>query len=178
MLNRTLYLDEDSGCYFFAPAGLAPVKTERVKRLSRNFFVARKFLSKRWTKEFDQFMASDFLVIVRSQGLSDAGPALKPAAKEGELAPFLALDYDAFRKGIKQVSKATSTDVRGAAEAFLTADPEVTGQLHQRRTLERFVGHDEKTSLKHYHARASQDLSRKLHRLADQGSPKRKKGKK
>ena len=76
----------------------------------------------------------DFLTISRSQGLSDAGPACKRVANKGELAPFLAFHYDSFRKGIKQVSKATST------EAFLTADPEVTGQLHQRRTLESFVG--------------------------------------
>ena len=46
----------------------------------------------------------------------------QPAARQGELALFLPIRYDVFRKGIGQVCKASSTEIRGAVEAALTAD--------------------------------------------------------
>jgi len=46
----------------------------------------------------------------------------QPAARQGELALFLPIRHDVFRKGIGQVCKASSTEIRGAVEAALTAD--------------------------------------------------------
>ena len=32
VLNRTLHFDDESRCYYFAPKGVAPTKTERARR--------------------------------------------------------------------------------------------------------------------------------------------------
>ncbi|CAJ1443036.1 unnamed protein product [Effrenium voratum] len=177
VLNRTLHWDEDAEAYFFVAAGVSPVKTEKAKRLSRGYFVSRKFLSKKWSAEFSAWMETDWPILVSYYKLPAEGPTFKPPARPG-CAPFLPIPYDTFRKGIRMVCRACSTDVRGAAEGYLIVDPEITGRLHQVRTLQRFVGHDEKTSLKHYHVLGSRALSSKLQKLSDKASKKTKTAKK
>ncbi|CAJ1393999.1 unnamed protein product, partial [Effrenium voratum] len=177
VLNRTLHWDEDAEAYFFVAAGVSPVKTEKAKRLSRGYFVSRKFLSKKWSAEFSAWMETDWPILVSYYKLPAKGPTFKPPARPG-CAPFLPIPYDTFRKGIRMVCRACSTVVRGAAEGYLIVDPEITGRLHQVRTLQRFVGHDEKTSLKHYHVLGSRALSSKLQKLSDKASKKTKTAKK
>ena len=127
MLQRTLFWDDEQGCYFFAPQGIAPTKTAKSGRLSREFFVSRKYLSQEWSVGFNNFMANNFLDLQRATGYTDDGPDLDPPARAGlgERAPFLAIAYDDFRKGIAKVTGTTTTGIRAAAEAHLFTDPEL-----------------------------------------------------
>ena len=99
---------------------MSPVKTEKAKRLSRGYFVSRKFLSKKWSAEFSAWMETDWPILVSYYKLPAEGPTFKPPARPG-CAPFLPIPYDTFRKGIRMVCRACSTDVRGAAEGFETS---------------------------------------------------------
>ena len=94
-------------------------------------------------------------------------PVLDPPAREGmeERAPFLLIPYDVMRKGVAQVCGANSTDMRGAVEAHLVQDAAMTGQLHQARSLQLFVGHDAGASLKHYHKESSKAISENLQKI-------------
>ncbi|CAE7401795.1 unnamed protein product [Symbiodinium microadriaticum] len=164
VLNRTLHWSAEEDAYFFAPVGPTPRKTEKSARLSRAYFISRKFLSPEWSQNFKEFMKTYFPDLVAQAGLPSTGPPLTPPAREGrnEVAPFMAIPYDVFRKGVRSVTGTTSTDLRGAAEAYLLEDPAVTSRPHQARSLQKFVGNSEGTSLKHYHGHDARVLSKKL----------------
>lgn len=83
--------------------GVAPRKSEKQRRLSRHYFVARKMLSVAWSQAFDIHMRDHFPLLMSSFGLPATGP---------EVAPFAAISYDAFRRGIHAVGGSCSTDLR------------------------------------------------------------------
>ena len=131
--------------------GVAPRKSEKQRRLSRHYFVARKMPSVAWSQAFDIHMRDHFPLLMFSFGLPATGPELEPPAREGigEDAPFGAIPYDAFRRGIHAVGSSCSTDLRGAAEAHLVQDPVLLQQPVQARSLQLFVGHEAGASLLH-----------------------------
>lgn len=148
--------------------------------MSRHYFVARKVLSAKWSWSLLEFFEEHYPALLKKYGYGAEGPALTPPAREGlqEKAPFLAIPYDVFRRGVKQVSTTTSTEMRGAAEAHLVQDPSLT-RAHEARSLQLFVGHEAGASLKHYRAQSSAAMSRRLASLAEGGvGPKKVKGKK
>ena len=176
MVGRTLVWSEDEGCFYFVPVGKAPRKTEKKRRMSRHYFVNRKQLSQKWSKDLHAFMESHYPILVAKYG----EPALDPPAREGlnERAPFLAVPYDVFRKGVAQVAKANSTETRTAVEALLVQDPAVSGKAVQQRSLQLLVGHEPGVSLKHYHKESSKVISSKLQEVMSEAEKKEKKEKK
>ena len=76
------------------------------------------------------------------------------------------LPYDKFRKLVKAAGKTPSTDIRTAAEATLTANAALVSTRQNQRTLQKFLGHDAGTSLKHYHLADSKLISDQLRSLA------------
>ena len=130
--------------------GVAPRKSEKQRRLSRHYFVARKMPSVAWSQAFDTHMRDHFPLLMSSFGLPATGPELEPPAREGigEVAPFAAIPYDAFRRGIHAVGSSCSTDLRGAAEAHLVQDPVLLQQPVILAAICRAWGRCQPTSLR------------------------------
>ncbi|CAJ1345162.1 unnamed protein product [Effrenium voratum] len=173
VLNRNLLWSEAEQRYYYVPVGAHPQKNARAKRLGRHHFVSRKFLSQEWSQSFQAYMADQYPRLMEKLGYGEEGPELPKAPARpggGERAPWYGIKYDSFRKGIRDVAKTPSTDVRGAAEAHLVQDPNLMGQLHQQRSLQLFVGHQPGVSLKHYHRQDSSQLSKSLAKLLKDGS--------
>ncbi|CAJ1393997.1 unnamed protein product, partial [Effrenium voratum] len=189
VLHRTLRWSRKNDTFEFVPAGVAPTKTEKAKRMSKGYFVAKKLLSKEWTRMFLQFMETDQPHLVRVHGQGSIKPEVRKGS--GEKVIWRMLPYDKFRKLVKMVGKAPSTDIRTAAEAMLTSNPALLSTLQNQRTLQKFLGHDAGTSLKHYHLADSRLISQQLHAVTrrgkdeeeeedekDKGAKKARKGKK
>ena len=172
VLGRTLVWNEEERCYYFVPVGKAPRKTEKQRRMSRHYFVNRKVLSQKWSKDLQEIMEKQYPILVAEYG----EPVLDPPAREGvhERAPFLAIPYDCFRKGVGQVAKVNSTLTRCAVEAHLVQDPAVSAKAVQQRSLQLFVGHEPGVSLKHYHKKSSKVISEKLQKVISEAEKKEK----
>ncbi|CAJ1340038.1 unnamed protein product, partial [Effrenium voratum] len=168
VLNKTLCYDPAQSTYFFIPSGVSPTKTAKSRRLSRKFFVSRKYLSAKWSRDFDEFMKVDFQPLMTYLGQPPTGPRVSEDQDAEDIAPFAAIHKDVWRKGIAAVAHTPSTDIRMAVESHLLADPEITGRTHQVRSLQHFVGHDEKTSLKHYHGHDAKAITAKIQELTEE----------
>ena len=68
MLGRTLVRSEENECFYFVPVGTAPQKTEKVRRMSRAYFVNRKILSAKWSQSLLHFMEKHHPVLVKAYG--------------------------------------------------------------------------------------------------------------
>ncbi|CAJ1446342.1 unnamed protein product, partial [Effrenium voratum] len=169
VLNRNLFWDSGESAYYWVPVGVTPTKTEKDKRLKRDYFVAKKFLSTAWSAELDRFMAVDYPVLCEYFELPD-GPSYPDPKRAGqnERAPFRFFAYDTWRKQLKRPGKVTSTDLRGAVEQYLVDKIGAHKSLSQKRSFQAFVAHSGKTSLKHYHHKSAKGLSKELHNLYHQ----------
>jgi len=128
--------------------------------------VSRKFLSSAWGTELEAFLATDWPVLCRYHGLGKKGPKLEPPAPKGsgQKALFLFFDQTAFRKGLKQLSGSTSTDIRGAVEQYLL-ETKADRILVSKRSLQNFVAHSGQISQRHYWRKDSAEISNRLHAL-------------
>ncbi|CAJ1351662.1 unnamed protein product, partial [Effrenium voratum] len=115
VLERNLLIRDDD-ITVFAPVGAQATKTEPQKRMSRGYFVSRKFLPASWTGVLRRYLAED-LPVLKEYFALPGGPVFDPAAEvtaEGhhEIALFQYFSKDNLRRAMDQVAKVKCNQIR------------------------------------------------------------------
>ena len=133
MLSRTLFWTEKTEQYYYIPLGHTPTKTKTSQRMSREFFVGRKFLSQEWGKDLEKFVAKDWPVLCEFYKMPQ-GPRLQPPQRKG-------MDERGFLDSLNiaiggRHSRRPATRHPGMYEAFLES-----GSGISQKSVRHFVAH-------------------------------------